>query len=175
MRATLKHVLERRRAAVGPPSPAELNLSAVCDEPKLSAMFKRQDKDSVLRMFVQVLCELSDELLHNIRVLRMCNNRLHDLLAFRQWPETVQLNVLDLSGNEIADMEQFESLKNVPLVELIVKYNPFIGTGGYANANIANIAKILPNLQRIVSIFLLFAVAYSLLNSQHLFAERSVH
>lgn len=103
IRASIEQVL-LQRVQMSDPASDLLDLSALAKNRIIAQMLQHMDTNCILRMILDTLCELSAEYLQHIRVLRLRGNRLHDLLAFRYWPESVELRVLDLSDNEVEGM-----------------------------------------------------------------------
>lgn len=102
VRDCLTQALARRAQLIKKgPLARVFELSALENDPTMAEIFVHFGKDYALRQLIGLITHMNKHLLHSVRIVRMRNNRLKELLAFRKWPVNMELDVLDLSKNEV--------------------------------------------------------------------------
>ncbi|XP_070498615.1 nuclear RNA export factor 2-like [Chironomus tepperi] len=127
-----------------------LDLSEIQKEPEFVDMYISLRSLGVSKTFfdeINNIRGIKSSSNSNFRAMKFCNNEIQSLEPFKRLFDFKNIEVLDLSNNNITDVNEFNNLMGMNLNEIIINNNPVTNHPQFEQI----VQKILPNLKTLNS------------------------
>lgn len=125
-----------------------LELNEIQKEPEFVDMYVSLRNLGVSRMLFDEINSIRGiKSSSNFRAIKLCNNEMQSLEPFKRLFDFKNIEILDISNNNISDVNEFNNLTGMHLNEIIVNNNPCTNDPQFDQI----VQKILPNLKTLNS------------------------
>lgn len=126
-----------------------LNLDSISEHPQMRELCVNLGNLATLTFFMKTLNSFDRIKKHsNYRIFKFANNKISCLVPFNEL-YNIQMEVIDLSNNNIQNIEQLKNLENLMVEELFID-----GNDCNTSQNVEKVRDILPKLKKIDKIII---------------------